>query len=811
MREKIELRINQKQQISSMLDELICCDVAYRKQPENISFAQQLQEKAILMGSLIEKYVGTEIYFISLLEEYCELVYQSSIIGGKNDVFKENRQKILSALQKKMERDVLQKKNEVVFMPYKFCMWDSMESVYQEACSDTEWKAVVLPVPYTLKREQRKVYEGTLFSTISGYQKYWEYDLKKEMPDVIVIHNPYDQYNTITEIDRQFQSEEIKKYTERLVYIPYFISMDNKMDPRQIILPGIRNATDIIVQSETVRQQYLSWYPQKKILALGSPKVDRIINSVNNKQNTGRTFFLNNHLDMVQNEPRKLIERISSLIDFFKGHREYVLIWRPHPLSISSFEDKHDKYDYIQLIERVNQTQNIIYDDSEDFYDALVSADAYIGDRSSLVTLFGMMGKPIYLFEREEKYFKVWDENLLFLHCENWHNRFWVLGRKTPGIYSFDYDLNDVKLEFDLHQLVSRNLYFLCLKRSKMNIYIFYENSMCVGRLNEETKEWKVIKPENIKLEEKYIVQQIYEYKNNYYLIPAYIDLPLIRFDGEKLTECYGWKEKIKHIVNNGEKVFTLGCIFEKEKMWTVIPDTDILVETNLENFQITCWKISNGEYKLETIGFDGERFYLAGSSQRIVVCWTAQQGVEKVYKQFPVGFDFGLRCSFSSIEIYENTVWFIPGSATSILIFDKNNEEWRTIEIRDYIVEDFNADEYERKFLAVKCQDDRLFIFSYGIQQNLVIDMALEKIIMTKKLHIDIKDLKTMQWAYLEDFNECTNLNCVYEVFIKFVNENYRILNSQKEKYLCDFKNVGESGLQIWKELRNMQKLDLE
>lgn len=38
--------------------------------------------------------------------------------------------------------------NEVVFLPYKASMWDSLESVWRKYDADPEWRAKVVPIPY---------------------------------------------------------------------------------------------------------------------------------------------------------------------------------------------------------------------------------------------------------------------------------------------------------------------------------------------------------------------------------------------------------------------------------------------------------------------------------------------------------------------------------------------------------------------------------------------------------------------------------------------------------------------------------------
>ena len=65
-------------------------------------------------------------------------------------------------------------------------------------------------------------YEGKEFPSYVPITSYSDYDLEKRRPDVIYIHNPYDDRNFVTSVDSAYYSSELKKYTDLLVYIPYY-------------------------------------------------------------------------------------------------------------------------------------------------------------------------------------------------------------------------------------------------------------------------------------------------------------------------------------------------------------------------------------------------------------------------------------------------------------------------------------------------------------------------------------------------------------------------------------------------------------
>lgn len=106
-------------------------------------------------------------------------------------------------------------------------MWDSLESVWKEADADPDCDAYVIPIPYFDKNQDgsfcEEHYEGDQYPKDVPIIHYNEYDLEMRHPDVIYIHNPYDEYNNATSVHPHFYSKNLRNFTDKLIYIPYFI------------------------------------------------------------------------------------------------------------------------------------------------------------------------------------------------------------------------------------------------------------------------------------------------------------------------------------------------------------------------------------------------------------------------------------------------------------------------------------------------------------------------------------------------------------------------------------------------------------
>ena len=144
-------------------------------------------------------------------------------------------------------------------------------------------------------------YEGDQYPAYVLVTKYDEYDFEAHHPDMIYIHNPYDDLNFVTSVPPFFFSENLKKYTDKLVYIPYFTLEEIKPDEDEriegmkhfVTTSGVFNADKVIVQSEDMKQVYIKVlleatnnnseaarkYWDDKILGLGSPKIDKALNT----------------------------------------------------------------------------------------------------------------------------------------------------------------------------------------------------------------------------------------------------------------------------------------------------------------------------------------------------------------------------------------------------------------------------------------------------------------------------------------------------------------------------------------------------
>ena len=171
--------------------------------------------------------MGTQA--VIYLEQYCEQLYRMSKIADKNKaiILKRKLDYILHQVEYEIDKKIYIDKLKIVFMPYKVSMWDCMESIWEAAVSDKNNKVFVVPLPYYERDGDGKIkkecYEGELFPRYVPIVNYKVFSLEREMPDIIYIHNPYDGANYVTSVHPDYFSLNLKRYTDMLVYIPYYL------------------------------------------------------------------------------------------------------------------------------------------------------------------------------------------------------------------------------------------------------------------------------------------------------------------------------------------------------------------------------------------------------------------------------------------------------------------------------------------------------------------------------------------------------------------------------------------------------------
>lgn len=394
----------------------------HRQPREYLDFFAQL-------GKVCREYGFCQAHYGKLLEKLQGLMAKAAR-KGHLPVKQERRrcEEMLAELSAGLSREKAVKKG-IVFLPYLASMWDSMESVWQAAARDTEGcNAYVIPIPYCNRNEDGTAkewfYDGDRFPPEVPLLPWDKTDLKKLHPDIIVIHNPYEDRSLVSSVEPRYYPSVLKDCTEKLVYIPYYICRDiDVKNPQYDRVKTLANASAfwhadvIIMNSQAEKEAFIkvleTWHERKdlerRIFALGSPKVDKLLGARREEGQLpegwqvligGRKVILyNTSIEEFLNAPELYLAKIRDTLAYFRREKRVALWWRPHPLLRDTVKSMHPELlsGYEKMVEAYRQEGWGIYDESGDMYRAIAWSDGYYGDASSVAALYALTGKMVLI------------------------------------------------------------------------------------------------------------------------------------------------------------------------------------------------------------------------------------------------------------------------------------------------------------------------------------------------------------------------------------------------------------------------------
>lgn len=663
------------------------------------------QEAAIQIGETIEQIEGTETEAVARLEQYCENVYQISVQIQKISAHK--AYKFLEGSLIKAENDIkhMPAKLEAVFLPYKVSMWDSLESVWKAADADPNCDAYVIPIPYYDKNKDGSFgtehYEGDQFPDYVSVTHYNDYDFKNRQPDMVFIHNPYDQYNKVTSVHPFFYSNNLKQFTDCLVYIPYYC-VSGKMNEAQSQCVAYYYADYIIIQAEKYRKCFDSDLPQEKLQSLGSPKFDKVIRLCNNppeppaewkeKMAGKRVYFYNTSITGMLANTEVFLKKMAYVFQCFADCESACLLWRPHPLLESTFDSMRAEYKtvYERLKQYFFDSGIGIYDDTPEIETTIAHSDAYIGDAGTSVTaLFGVVGKPVFILNnnidsvpQEDDWRGEIIKNVSF---ELYANDEWMV---TQGNKLYHASNNGHKYEYycDLPDYTNGRYYssVVSVKGKAYVCPIVAQDILVIGDRKIERK-----------IELRHYIEQgnafrdAVRYGEFLFLIPQYY--PAVVRYGATSDEVEYIEEHMDILAGtvHGEQRYGGYCVHNGYLYFASPIDNRVLViRTETMETQVLTINAENygGCYGIESDGIDLWVFPYDGTT---VVRWNPDSGETQEYAGYPENLQcrhpvLGYECTqkpFISITFCGDYAYLSPEYANMFIVINKKTgemKEWK-------------------------------------------------------------------------------------------------------------------------------------
>lgn len=403
---------------------------------------EEAQQLALDLGNLIEQVKGEGTETVRNLENYCEglfMVYQAAMmpVNGEKEQLYCQLEEACNAVCESIEVEILRRK-EIVFLPFKAQTWEAFDPIWREAAADQNCDVYVIPIPYYYKK-----YDNTLYDMQYHPQDYPKevfitpydaFDFGLHHPEVVYIQNPYDEWNPSTSVHPFFYSENLLKYTDKLVYIPYFLLEEfTKECEREYsnmqyycTVPGVVNADEVILQSENMRSVYIEklvefagedtrplW--ERKIKGTGSPIMDarercrqggaavpqeweRCLYQSDRQRKKVILYGIGGSTLMEYGF--RFLEKLRRVFAIFGEKKEEILpVFYPHPqiqeITLAGRPEIWE--DYEKLIEKYRKEDWIFFATESEIEKLMQIADAYYGDGSRIALQMREEGKPVML------------------------------------------------------------------------------------------------------------------------------------------------------------------------------------------------------------------------------------------------------------------------------------------------------------------------------------------------------------------------------------------------------------------------------
>lgn len=707
----------------------------------------ECQDCALQIGETIERSEGMGTNAVAYLEEYCEQLYQMSQCRSRKEQadWKAKMDGSLLLVEEEVKNGLPQDPVKIVFMPYKASMWDCLESVWEAAEADEGCEAFVVPIPYFERNQNGGVeclcYEGDQFPEYVPITPYESFSLETEQPDVIYIHNPYDDRNYVTSVHPNYYSTNLKKYTDILVYIPYFICGKGPMPKTHLDLPVYHTADWIIVQDEEKAKSLADYVPKEKIAALGSPKADRLLKLEKNRDKIiatgiseewrekirGRKVILYNvSLTGILHNSQVAMNKIRYVLSRFEGREDVVLWWRPHPLIEATLKSMRPEMyaEYMRVKRDFVRKRYGILDETGDAGAAAVVADAYLGENSSsLACYFEVLGKPIYFtnWSIMEEMTEEERAGIFFTDCYFEDKYAWFVPRSELGyqyLCKMDLETGEVSLEYELPGEFDNpkkgSAYFGIAKVGESVILSpVWSNDIYVYRLNRK----QAIKIPLLRSDMLPNLCQIFEYQGNVFLTPRnYPAIVELNIETGCITEykvpfSEGWQDE-------KEYAFGIGSVVYGDCIYIPCANQKRILIFNLIKKMYSEKVIENAEAGFYSLTDNENEIWGIGNKTSEVICWNIVSDEVRIYRDFPEEYMGGIQ-PFRHIVAIDKGMLIYPENANMTLYICHDSQEVQECDtLRDFVEQEDltqNPDGMLRHWLIKKWNKEVLSLRAYN------------------------------------------------------------------------------------------------
>lgn len=352
-----------------------------------------------------QEVLNSETSVWGLTDSKKEYIKVLDLISDLNDRFFKRLgfKKIYKELDKNFD-----KKIKVVFFCQEYSTFLSYKSLYDKMKKSEKFICSLVHIPFfhvdkaSNEKDEIDEYKRNGYDEIISHDSF---KLNEMSPDIAFYLKPYDL------IPKEFYIDEIEKVIDKVIYIPYGMEIGAAQESirYQFQLPLHEKAWKCISYCDEhySRACKYSLTKGKNFVQIGHPRFDLSQLDLTNNENyidikkkagNRKIVLYNPHFTIEDGDTWGAFKQFGmEILRYFKEHNDMVLLYRPHPFFKEAFlkEYANDKKTVDEYNDIVNNSDNIIYDKSQDYLVSVHVSDFMISDASSLIPEYLIYNKPI--------------------------------------------------------------------------------------------------------------------------------------------------------------------------------------------------------------------------------------------------------------------------------------------------------------------------------------------------------------------------------------------------------------------------------
>lgn len=364
-----------------------------------VSELHKFNEKmTVLLGMTSESFETVKYSLEAAFSDTCDSV-KKRVLDRREVLFVLTGPDRLSSILKYYKKECLRDDTDIYVVPVPYLIKDPLGNVI----SDEEEAASLLPYDEYLKFVKRE-----------HLCEYYMYEPSLHCPDEIYIQDPYDGENPLLTIPPQYYAENLRRYTDRLIFVQFGKTADfgpedvtDQVNMKHYVTsPGVVYSDEVYIYSKKIKEQYVNCLIKfageetKKIWEERIKVTDMSENSEEKKSKKRIMYCIgaNEMFEYGEKVTDALLDRFKTFLDASDGINVGVTLF-PDDRKEWTNANSRIASKVFKVIDDAASKDNVevVSFEGQTYEEAAAGYDAYYGSPSPYVLMFTQAKKPAML------------------------------------------------------------------------------------------------------------------------------------------------------------------------------------------------------------------------------------------------------------------------------------------------------------------------------------------------------------------------------------------------------------------------------